>query len=122
MRWPALELQTIHNAAKDDSADVNVYFVQAYQCPLAAYHVGLKAIFALGFEDQSPPELNTRLLLAHELGHHLGLLHCDSMASIDNNCGGQGKSALMHESNTGCWLHKPEWDCTNAMVGCPYCV
>jgi hypothetical protein len=109
----ATEMQKVIQGAKDPDAHVNIYFVQNYSCPYALYVRDEKAIFGLGFADQSPPTFTSPLLMAHELGHHLDLPHCDSGSSLDNNCAGEGVATLMHSQNTGCLIHKPEWDTSN---------
>jgi hypothetical protein len=58
--------------------------------------------------------------MAHELGHHIDLPHCDGPLSLDNTpCGGEGNVSLMHSQVAfpnfkGCILHKPEWDTANS--------
>jgi hypothetical protein len=124
------EARRINDMAKDQKADVNIYFVE--ELDLSAYGIsalglslrtllGIPIIFAVGDGDQSM--VSTELLTAHELGHYLGLFHCNDNLSIDNNCGGEGGLSLMHSEAAlpgfeGCRLHKPEWDCANTQVSC----
>jgi len=108
------ELMAIHDAAKAASTDVDVYFVQDYQYPFGAYHTAPKAIFVMALEDQAAgTTLATDLLVAHELGHHLDLAHCDG----DTNCHDLGIDDLMHSANEGCRMYKSQWDTSNAKAG-----
>jgi hypothetical protein len=119
----ATEMQKIIQQAKDANAHVNIYFVREYSCPYALYVKEEKAVFGMGAADQVCPDpskpscvttkIDSVLLFAHELGHHLDLPHCDGGNSIDNNCAGEGVNDLMHSQNTGCLIHKPEWDTSN---------
>jgi len=119
------ELVAVDKRALDKKAQVNIYFVHQFGWLGDPSNLGisirsrvddLPIILVRGDGDQT--DLSTELLTAHELGHDLGLPHCDENLSIDNHCARDEVESLMHSKNRGAILHKPEWDCASLGEGC----